>query len=124
MAYDTHYTERYMGLPSENVEGYKRSSVMNWAKGIVGKLLLVHGMVDENVHFGHTTRLINKMVEEGKPYDLLLFPTERHSPRGRKGRAYMEERIGEFFVRHVKDRNGGGAKGGGLWGIMRGGGSK
>ncbi|GMH74040.1 hypothetical protein TrRE_jg6806, partial [Triparma retinervis] len=110
-AYDTHYTERYMGLPAENKEGYERSSVMNHSHNIKGSLMLVHGMVDENVHFGHTTRLINKLVEDMIPYELLLFPTERHSPRGTKGRAYMEERIGDFFMKNVKKREVGGGKG-------------
>ncbi len=60
--YDTHYTERYMGLPSENTNGYAISSVIVHVAHIKGKLLLVHGLIDENVHFRHTARLINALT--------------------------------------------------------------
>lgn len=78
--YDTHYTERYMGLPQENAAGYEASSVMSHVEGLAGHLLLVHGLIDENVHFRHTARLINALTERRKQYDLILFPCERHSP--------------------------------------------
>lgn len=95
--YDTHYTEQYMGHPAANVEGYQRSSVLAHAGNIRGALLLVHGAIDENVHFRHTARLINALVAAGVPYDLMLFPEERHSPRREEDRVYMERRIFEFF---------------------------
>ncbi|CAM9147127.1 unnamed protein product, partial [Choristocarpus tenellus] len=79
--YDTHYTERYMGTPQENAEGYRESSVLTHANKLQGKLMLVHGLIDENVHFRHTARLINSLIAARKPYDLLIFPDERHSPR-------------------------------------------
>ena len=60
--YDTFYTERYMGLPQENAEGYRASSVMEHVANIRGRLLLVHGLIDENVHFRHTARLINALI--------------------------------------------------------------
>ena len=63
--YDTHYTERYMGTPVENADGYRESSVLTYAGRIGGALLLVHGLLDENVHFRHTARLINRLVEAG-----------------------------------------------------------
>ena len=99
--YDTHYTERYMGLPEENMAGYTKSSVMSYVSEIEGKLLLVHGLVDENVHFRHTARLINSLNEAGKDYDLLVFPEERHMPRRLEDRAYMERRILEFLQDNV-----------------------
>ena len=99
--YDTHYTERYMGMPKENAEGYTKSSVMSYVPEIEGKLLLVHGLVDENVHFRHTARLINSLNEAGKDYDLLVFPEERHMPRRLEDRAYMERRILEFLQDNV-----------------------
>ncbi|MFP5326084.1 MAG: DPP IV N-terminal domain-containing protein, partial [Acidimicrobiia bacterium] len=79
--YDTHYTERYMGTPADNPDGYETSSVMHHASSIRGRLLLVHGLIDENVHFRHTARLINALIKERIPYELMLFPNERHSPR-------------------------------------------
>lgn len=101
--YDTCYTERYMGLPQENVEGYRVSSVMEHVNQMQGKLLLVHGLIDENVHFRHTARLINAMIRARKHYDLFLFPDERHSPRQLADRVYMEEQIAAFFERALAD---------------------
>jgi len=99
--YDTHYTERYMGLPADNLTGYRESAVFDHTPNMRGKLMIVHGLIDENVHFRHTTRLINKLVAAGKDYDLLIFPDERHSPRRLRDRIYMEQRISEYFVKHL-----------------------
>jgi dipeptidyl-peptidase 4 len=99
--YDTHYTERYMGTPAGNPDGYRASSVMTHVSDMRGALLLVHGMIDENVHFRHTGRLITKLIEAGKPYEIQLYPEERHSPRREEDRIFMEERIVEFFRRNL-----------------------
>ncbi|HTP01299.1 MAG TPA: alpha/beta fold hydrolase [Anaerolineales bacterium] len=99
--YDTHYTERYMGAPAENRDGYRESSVMSHVGSMNGKLLLVHGLVDENVHFRHTARLVNALIQARKHYELLLFPDERHSPRKLEDRIYMEEQIRDFVVRNL-----------------------
>jgi dipeptidyl-peptidase-4 len=99
--YDTHYTERYMGLPAENPNGYRESAVFDHIPNMRGKLLLVHGLIDENVHFRHTARLINRLIAAGKDYDLLLFPDERHSPRRLRDRIYMEQRISDYFLKNL-----------------------
>jgi dipeptidyl-peptidase-4 len=99
--YDTCYTERYMGLPQQNEAGYKATSLMHHLDKITGKLLLVHGLIDENVHFRHTARLINGLIAAGKRYDLLLFPDERHMPRQTDGRLYMEAQIADFFEKNL-----------------------
>ncbi|KAL0382439.1 UNVERIFIED_CONTAM: Dipeptidyl aminopeptidase 4 [Sesamum calycinum] len=99
--YDTFYTEKYMGLPSENESSYLHSSVMHHVDNMKGKLLLVHGMIDENVHFRHTARLVNALVAAGKPYELLIFPDERHMPRRLRDRTYMEDRIWDFIQRSL-----------------------
>eukprot|EP00271_Cylindrocystis_brebissonii_P016842 TRINITY_DN4142_c0_g2_i1.p1 TRINITY_DN4142_c0_g2~~TRINITY_DN4142_c0_g2_i1.p1 ORF type:complete len:813 (+),score=98.81 TRINITY_DN4142_c0_g2_i1:618-3056(+) len=100
--YDTHYTERYMGTPQENATTFQLSAVMHHVPQLRGPLLLVHGMIDENVHFRHTARLINALTASAKEYDLLLFPDERHMPRGTRDRMYMEERIFEFLDQHLR----------------------
>jgi len=100
--YDTAYTERYMGTPQNNKQGYDVSAVMAHTKKITGDLMLVHGMIDENVHFRHTARLINSLIAAQKPYQMLLFPNERHSPRSQQDREYMEERIFAFFNNSLK----------------------
>jgi dipeptidyl-peptidase-4 len=99
--YDTFYTERYMGLPADNPEGYEGSSVLHHVKGMRGKLLLVHGLIDENVLFRHTARLINALIAARKPYDLLLFPDERHSPRSLGDRVFMEEQVRDYFLENL-----------------------
>ena len=95
--YDTHYTERYMGTPASNPEGYARSSVIDHVDGIVGDLMIVHGLIDENVHFRHAARLINALIRARKPYELLLFPDERHMPRRLEDRVYMEDQMLGFI---------------------------
>jgi dipeptidyl-peptidase 4 len=100
--YDTHYTERYMGTPRSNPVGYRESSLLPLAPRLEGRLLIVHGLIDENVHFRHTARLMDALNAAQKPYDLLLFPDERHLPRGVDDRRYLESRIIEHFDRHLK----------------------
>jgi dienelactone hydrolase len=100
--YDTHYTERYMGLPADNPAGYRESAIFDHVPNMRGKLMLVHGLIDENVHFRHSSRLINRLIAAGKDYDLLVFPEERHSPRRLRDRIYMEKKISEYFVRHLR----------------------
>ena len=95
-----------MSTPALNPDGYKRSAVTEHVGGIAAgaKLMLVHGLVDENVHFRHTARLITSLIHARKPYDLLLFPDERHVPRALKDRVYMEEIVCGYLIEHVRDR--------------------
>ncbi len=102
--YDTFYTERYMGHPDEEEEAYRASSVLARVKDIAGELLLVHGLIDENVHFRHTARLISRLIAEKKPYRLLLLPEERHLPRRQEDRAYLEEQVIGFLLRALSAR--------------------
>ncbi|MHB8574400.1 MAG: S9 family peptidase [Dehalococcoidia bacterium] len=95
--YDTFYTERYMETPKSNADGYRESSALTHAASLQGKLLLLHGMLDENVHFRHTARLINALNEADKAYELAVFPGERHGPRGPAQRAALERRLADFF---------------------------
>ncbi len=69
------------------------------ANTTAGSLLLVHGLIDENVHFRHTARLINALIRARKHYELLLFPDERHQPRGRADKIFMEQRMHNFVER-------------------------
>jgi dipeptidyl-peptidase 4 len=101
--YDTHYTERYMGTPAANAEGYRAASVLPLAATLQNPLLIIHGMSDENVHFRHTARLLNVLNAAHRPYDLLVFPDERHLPRALSDRVYMEERLLRHFDRALKN---------------------
>ena len=100
--YDSGYTERYMGMPQSNAEGYREASLLTHAERLDGRLLLVHGGIDENVHFRHTARLITALTAAGKDYDLLLFPQERHMPRDAGGLEYQERKLVEYFDHHLR----------------------
>lgn len=77
--YDTIYQERYMGLPQENVEGYRTSAPINFAEGLQGKLLIVHGTGDDNVHIQGTELLVNRLIELGKSFDYFAYPNRTHA---------------------------------------------
>jgi len=77
--YDSIYQERYMGLPQDNAEGYKAGSPINFADGLKGNLLLVHGSGDDNVHYQGTELLVNRLVELGKPFDFMEYPGRTHA---------------------------------------------
>jgi dipeptidyl-peptidase-4 len=77
--YDTVYTERYMGLPSDNAEGYRRSSPRWSAASLHGDLLLIHGAIDDNVHLSNTMQFVYELQKAGKPFQLMLYPKSRHS---------------------------------------------
>lgn len=76
--YDSIYQERYMGLPSTNADGYRRGSPINFAEGLRGKLLIVHGSGDDNVHFQGFERLTNRLVALGKKFDMMVYPNRSH----------------------------------------------
>ncbi|MGH9376626.1 MAG: alpha/beta hydrolase family protein, partial [Terriglobia bacterium] len=77
--YDTIYEERYLGLPQDDVKGYRASSPINFAQGLRGNLLLVHGSDDDNVHYQGTQLLVNRLVELGKQFDFMEYPGRTHS---------------------------------------------
>jgi dipeptidyl-peptidase-4 len=77
--YDTIYQERYMGLPLQNVEGYRSSSAVNFAEGLRGHLLVVHGSGDDNVHYAGTELLLNRLIELDKAVDFMEYPNRTHS---------------------------------------------
>jgi dipeptidyl-peptidase-4 len=76
--YDSIYQERYMGLPQDNVAGYKQGSAINFATGLKGHLLIVHGSGDDNVHYQGTELLVNRLIELGKPFDFMTYPDRSH----------------------------------------------
>lgn len=80
--YDSIYQERYMGLPAENAEGYKDGSPITFANGLKGKLLIIHGSGDDNVHFQGTQRLLNKLIELNKQFSFMEYPNRRHGISG------------------------------------------
>jgi len=80
--YDTIYQERYMGLPDANAVGYKAGSPITFADGLQGRLLIIHGTGDDNVHFQGTQRLLNKLIELKKQFSFMEYPNRRHGISG------------------------------------------
>ncbi len=101
--YDTGYTERYMGTPASNPDGYKDSSVIEATSSLSGHLLVIHGMLDENVHFRHSARLANALIAASRTFEFLPVPSERHSSRKVPERTYIADRLSEFFARTLRD---------------------
>ncbi len=80
--YDSIYQERYMGLPKENADGYRDGSPITFASGLKGKLLIIHGTGDDNVHFQGTQRLLNKLIDLKKQFSFMEYPNRRHGISG------------------------------------------
>ena len=100
--YDTIYQERYMGLPQENRDGYFRGSPINFAEGLRGRLLLMHGTGDDNVHIQNTERLINRLVELGKDFDVMLYPNRTHALNEGEGTSLHRWRtVARYFLQHL-----------------------
>lgn len=95
--YDTAYTERYMKLPRENEEGYKKTSIVRAAANLKGRLLLVHGTSDDNVHMQNTIQFINALIDAGKPFDLQLYPRKTHGIGAPQARMHLYHRILKHF---------------------------
>jgi dipeptidyl-peptidase-4 len=77
--YDNIYTERYMGLPQENKDDYKKGAALTHAKNLKGDLLFVHGTGDDNVHYQNAESLINELVKNGKSFQMMSYPNRTHS---------------------------------------------
>jgi len=99
--YDTIYTERYMGLPSENATGYERSSPLTSAGDLSGKLLLFHNLEDDNVHFQNTVQMIDALERAGKHFELMVYPQKAHGVTGPL-RKHLDETMVEFFEKNLK----------------------
>jgi dipeptidyl-peptidase-4 len=99
--YDAIYTERYMRLPSDNPEGYARSSVLGAAPNLHGRLLLVHGATDDNVHLANTLQLADALQEAGKPFELMIYPQSRHAINDEEKQLHLRRLMTEFLLRNL-----------------------
>jgi dipeptidyl aminopeptidase/acylaminoacyl peptidase len=95
--YDSIYTERYMLTPAENPDGYEATSVVKAAKNLHGRLLLLHGMIDDNVHPQNSTRLMRALQRASKQFDVMLYPEARHGFGGK----HYDRLVLEFMMRTV-----------------------
>jgi dipeptidyl-peptidase-4 len=99
--YDTSWAERYMGLPGDNPDGYRESSALAHAADLRDKLLIVHGLADDNVHPENTIEMIGRLVAAQRPFEDALYPGQRHSYRPDAMRHFFA-RMEEFFERELR----------------------
>ncbi len=102
--YDTIYQERYMGLldgPADSAR-YQRASPINQAEGLKGRLLIVHGSGDDNVHYQGTERLVNRLVALGKPFDFMAYPNRSHCIcEGRGTTLHIYSLLTRYLLEHL-----------------------
>jgi len=99
--YDTIYTERYLGLPSENAEGYRASSPVDNAASLKASLLLVHNIEDDNVLFQNTVQMTDALEQAGKLFDMAIYTGKSHGVTGPVRRQLLET-LTDFFETHLK----------------------
>lgn len=104
--YDTHYTERFMDTPQDNAEGYKKTSVMEYAHKLKGVLRINHGTSDDNVHFQNSLQLVDKLQELGKEFELMIYPGERHSIGANSPAKSLHYRKStyDFYYKHLLEK--------------------
>ncbi|MCA1639263.1 MAG: DPP IV N-terminal domain-containing protein [Acidobacteria bacterium] len=99
--YDSIYTERYMKTPQNNPEGYKKSSVIAAAKDLSGKLLILHGTMDDNVHIQNPMQLIYELQKAGKQFEFMPYPTQRHGVVNPLQAKHMYQYMTDFILRNL-----------------------
>jgi dipeptidyl-peptidase-4 len=101
--YDTAYTERYMGLLSENEAGYDSASVFSYIDRFKGNLLLIHGTGDDNVHSQHSIQLVNKFIKEGKLIDTMFYPSRNHGIYGGNASFHLRKLMTNYFLEYLSN---------------------
>jgi dipeptidyl-peptidase-4 len=99
--YDTIYTERYLGLPSENENGYQEGSAVTWASKLKGRLLIVHDIEDDNVLFQNTLQMSVALENAGKQFSIVPYPQKTHGVYG-PARRQLYESMTDFFEQALK----------------------
>lgn len=99
--YDSIYTERFMSLPHLNPEGYENSAVLNYTDKLKGKLLLVHGTSDDNVHFQNAVKLVEKLIAENKQFETMYYPEKDHGISGGMTRVHLFNMMTNFILNNL-----------------------
>ena len=99
--YDTVYVERFMRTPQQNAEGYKAGSAFTRAANLNGRLLLVHGMADDNVHFQNCAEYSECLVQADKQFDMQVYTNRNHGIYGGNTRYHLFTRLTEFFLNNL-----------------------
>ena len=100
--YDSIYTERYMGHPVDNKAAYDRTSALIGVENVTGRLLLLHGTHDDNVHPQNTTKMMDALIKAGKQFDVMLYPNKTHGISGKAHRLHMHQLVFDYLERHLK----------------------
>jgi len=100
LLYDNVYTERYMGLPQENMDDYKKGAALSYAKNLKGNLLFVHGTGDDNVHYQNTEMLINELVKYGKMFQMMSYPNRTHGLSEGEG---TFQHLAALYTKYLKE---------------------
>ena len=99
--YDSAYTERYMRRPQVNDHGYESASLLPRAKDLTGKMLLIHGTADDNVHVQQAWQYIDALVKADKPFEMQFYPDDNHFLKKGNNAVHMHNRILEFLSRNL-----------------------
>ena len=99
--YDTIWTERHMGMIHTNESGYEKANLNNYADLLKGKLLIIHGTQDDNVHYQNTLFFIDKCIELNKPIDSFFYPNRNHSIRGGNTRLHLFSKMTEYITTNL-----------------------
>ena len=102
--YDTHYTERYMSTPQDNPDGYAATDILPRLDHLKGRLLILHGMADDNVIFGNATRVIDALQAKSTPFEMMLYPGQRHGVRGEPRQLQQWRTYLDFLDRTIGKR--------------------
>ena len=103
LVYDNVYQERYMGLPQENMEDFMEGSPISHAKNLEGKLLLIHGTADDNVHYQNFERMVNELIKHNKMFDMMSYPMRAHGIRERENTSYhLRQVMTRYWERVMK----------------------
>ena len=99
--YDTVYTERFMRTPKENGDGYNAGSAISRASKLQGKLLLIHGTADDNVHYQNAAEYSEALVQANKQFDMQVYTNRNHSIFGGNTRNHLMNRVANFFLENL-----------------------
>ena len=99
--YDSIYTERYMKMPQNNPDGYRRTAPRFAADKLHGKMLLIHGTIDDNVHMQNSVQFAYELQRAGKPFEIMIYPRSRHSITDSRLNLHLRQLMYDFVMRSV-----------------------
>ncbi len=101
--YDTHYTERWMDTPQDNPQGYKEGSILTYVNQYKGRLRIMHGDLDDNVHMQNTMQLVDALTDRNVPFELMIYPGSRHGFDRTKSAYDFKERV-RFYYQYLLEK--------------------